>query len=230
MNCDDINKQLNLMLDDALDQKTELAIKAHLSFCPTCKSQWEQLNGLRSLLQRVDTSAPTKFLESRVMSAFYKKHASGKPVRTTWSFFPLLLGTSKPVFTMSVMAVMTAVMMAALAVAFALGRLTATEIVVAAQPTFTASSANPLPSTPPESGVERWERAPFQVRAMRICSRRPAIRTNAESIPRKPSVAPIESFTSVSPQGTSYSTRASLHGFEPMKNTKVRVIRGEEEK
>lgn len=227
MNCDDIDRQMDAMLDGALDQQAEYEIKAHLSFCPTCQSKWEQRTGLRSLLQKVSTSAPSESLESRVMSAFYKKHASATSFWTKWSLLPLLTGPAKPVFAM----ILIAVMMAALAGAFILGRVTATQIVVTAPPTLTASSPSAPPSTPSESGVERRERAQFRTGAERNRSRQPVHRTAVgKSGARRSTANPLESFATVSPSGTNYSTKASLDGFEPFRDAKARVVKGEEQR
>jgi hypothetical protein len=227
MNCDDIDRQLDAMLDGGLDQQAEREIKAHLSFCPTCQSKWGQLKELKSLLQTVATSVPSGSLESRVMSAFYKKHASETSVRVKWRALLSPLNIPKPVFAM----ISVAVMMAALAGAFVLGRVTATQIVMTAVPTLTASAAHAPPPETPESGVDPRERAPFRKGALRNRSRRPVHRTaKVESVARTPTMNPFESFTSVSSLGTSYSTRASLDGFEPVKNTKVRVVKGEEKR
>lgn len=227
MNCVDIDNQMDALLDGALDRQAEPEIKAHLSFCPTCQSKWEQRTGLRSLLQKVATSAPSESLESRVMSAYYKKHASGTFVRVKWRALLLPLSISKPAFAM----ILLAVMMAALMGAFVLGRVTATQIVMPALPTLTVSSASAPPSKTPESGVARRERALFRTGALRNRSRRPVHRTaNVESVARTSRVNPFESFATVSPSGTNYSTRASLDGFEPLKDAKVRVVKGEEQR
>ena len=223
MNCVDIDRQMDAMLDSALDQQAVHKIRAHLSCCPRCQSKWEQLQGLRPLLQTVAISAPSESLERRVMSAFYKRHASGTSARVKWRALLLPPGIPKPVFAV----ILLAVMMAALMGAFVLGRVTATQIVVPAQPTLTATWPGALPSTPRDSGVERPKSAQFRTGAERNRSRQPVYRTAArESAPRTSTANPLESFATVSPSGTNYSTKASLDGFEPLRGTKVRVVKG----
>lgn len=225
MKCDDIDRQLDSMLDGALDQETERTVKAHLSFCPICESKWERLDGLRSLLRNVNTLAPSESLEPRVMSAFYNKHSSETLGTTRWSLLSFLRGPAKPVFA----TILVAAVMAALAGAFILGRVTATQIVMPALPALTVSSPSAPPSKTPESGVARRERAPFRTVAARNRSRQPVQRTaNVDSVARTSTMNPFESFTTVSSSGTNYSTRARLDGFEPLKDTKVRVVKGEE--
>jgi anti-sigma factor RsiW len=225
MSCNDIDRQLDSMLDGALDQETERTVKAHLSFCPICESKWERLEGLRSLLRNVATSAPSASLESRVMSAFYNKHSSATSGWTRLSLLSFLRDPAKPLFA----TILVGVVVAALAGAFLLGRVTATQIVMPALPALTVSLPNAPPSKTPESGVARRESASFRTVAARSRSRQPVHRTaNVDSMARTSTMNPFESFTTVSSSGTNYSTTAQLDGFEPLKDTKVRVVKGEE--
>lgn len=227
MNCADIDNQMDAMVDGGLDQQAERKFVAHLAGCPTCQSKWEQLQGLRPLLQRVAVSAPSASLEGRVMSAFYKRHAARTSVGANWRALLSGRSFSRPAFTM----IMAAVIVAAVTGAFVLGRVTAPQIVVPAPPALTASLPGLPPSTPPESRVERQLSAEFRPGAERHRTRHPVRRTAAgKSGVRTPTANPIESFATVSPSGTSYSTKASLAGFEPLRDTKVRVVKGEEQR
>jgi hypothetical protein len=224
MYCDDIDKQMDLMLDNALDPDDERTIRGHLSFCSACQVKWERLIDLRSLLKIVSATAPSESLETRVMLAYYQKHSPGKSDGVPRSAFLVPLNIPKPVFAM----LLLILMMTALVGAFVLGRMTAITIIVPAQPTLTASSPVAPPSTPPDSGVKRRQSAPLQTGAVRSRSRRPDPRTPA--VARRSPANALESFASISPAGTNYSTRTLLDGFEPLKETKIRVVRGEEQR
>lgn len=227
MNCDDLDTRLDSMLDGSLDQATERTIRAHLSFCPTCESKWEQLEGLRSLLRNVATRTPSDSLESRVMSAFRNKHSSGTSVGPRWSLLSLLRGPAKPVFATILIAVITA----GLVGAFILGRVTATQIVMPALPALAVSSPSVPSSEIPESRVAHRERALVRTMATRKRPRQSVDRiATVVSIPRTSTVNPFESFATVSLSGANYSTRASLDGFEPLRDTKARVVKGEEQR
>lgn len=221
MNCDDIDRQMEAMLDGALDQQAERSIKTHLSFCPTCQSKWEQLKGLRSLLQKTTTSAPSEALESRVMSAFHRKHASERSVGTRWSISSLLPGQAKPVFAV----LLIAMMIAALTGAFILGRVTAKPLVMIP------------PAAPSKDGTSpQGSRAPVGPEPLVGGGlRRPITATPSASFRRIPTKAQrqarnlIESFSSVSKAGATYSTTTALPGFEPATGASARVIKGDEQ-
>lgn len=227
MKCVDVNNHIDAMLDGALDHEAEFQFKAHLSVCPECTSKYDQFQGLRSLLQRVVISRPPEPLKRRIMSSFEKKHVSNRAVRTNRRAFWLPLNISQPAFAMS----LVAVILAALFGAFVLGRVTAPQVVLSLPQTSTISSATVPASKSNDPTVASVEpgRLPT-VRGRRRSRQLIHRRANVQVVASKGTQQPLESLTTVSSSGTNYLTMASLDGFEPLKDTKMRIVKGEEQR
>jgi anti-sigma factor RsiW len=226
MNCDEISAQLEVFFDGATTPALKEEVEAHLSACPACDASLEQLQAIRKLLRRSVIPMPTASLDVKVMGAFHARRSRSQAHRAGWR--ELIFGSiliPKPLVTMSL-----PVVVVALLVGFQIGRKTATQI---ATPDPSRSIVS-LASTPPANiteGRDNNSQTASRDEPPRYRPRQPAHRTRrAKSSAAITTMTPIESFATVSPSTTTYSTRASLSGFEPLSETKVRVLKGDEQR
>lgn len=215
MNCHEVNQHLDALLDQALEPELAGKVETHVSQCAACRGEFERLQALRSVLQSSEISRPAAALEERVMRAFHEHHR--QPVVDGWR--RLIFGrisVPKPAFALMGMAVI-----AVLFVAFGVGRMTASQIMLS--PPLPPIAA---PSTPVivEVPVER-ERI--------VYVKSPGLRGKTHLSP--PSATGLMAKSSSPPSSASQPeahktgvSLASLDDFEPIKGTTARVIRGSE--
>jgi hypothetical protein len=218
MSCDDIDKQIDAMLDE----RAERRIRAHLSLCPKCETQWEQIKALRPMLQTVAALEPSDALESRVMAAFDEKHLSTTSGGNQWRLVSSLPGRLRPILAMSLLAVF----MAALVGAFVLGRITAPPLVITLPPAvelIDGPSAGTTTGPVPQGKMVAGTLIHIKARTL------PSPRKNLAGT-KSQAAGLIKSFSSSSEAGANYSTTTSLPGFEPAPDASVRVIKGEEKR
>jgi hypothetical protein len=226
MNCVEISAQIEVLFDGAANPALKGDIEAHLSECPACAIRFERLQAIRTLLRRSVIPAPSASMDVQVMRAFHDRQLRSRARYARWG--GLVFGSVRiPKLALPMLLVALGV---ALLAGVQIGKKMATQIVMPGTPTLTVSSSAAPPKIP-ESGVESRERPLFRTRTMRNRFRQPRHRiANVGSVAQTSTVNAFESFATVSPAGTSYSTKASLDGFQPLKDTRIRVIKGEEQR
>src|SRR5262245_54576294 len=70
MNCQEINRQLGELLDQALEPAQATTVERHLRHCAECQVELERLRALKTALQSVEPPMASASLDERVMAAF----------------------------------------------------------------------------------------------------------------------------------------------------------------
>ena len=226
MNCLEISAQIEAWFDGAAEPALKDEIEAHLLACPLCNNRLTRLRAMRNLLQRDSIPPPSTLLDMQVMSAFRDRHSRPRNESHRWR--SLVFGSvlvPKPALAMALVA-----LAAALLVGVLIGKRTANQIVKREAPSVVTSLMSAPSSKTPEAGVQRGERT-LQTKAPRYRSGQRVKRTGGSvSVAGNSPANSLESATTVSPLGANYSTRASLGGFEPVRESRIRVIKAEEQR
>jgi anti-sigma factor RsiW len=224
MNCQEINSQLGLLLDQEPEPAQASMIRRHLGHCIECQGELERLRSLKTALQSVESPVVSARLDERVMAAFQLRHGranavSQRPGWRAWIYNSFMI--PKPA-----LALIGALLVVTAALAYKAGEITGTRSQV-----ITPPAPSYVQSAPPQ--VIESVRAAY-VKTPGECSRqnsRPSAML-AQTGLAKPAVAQaavsqFQTQTSASETEIDYTTRAALENLEPVKDACVRVIKGE---
>ena len=222
MNCDELGAQIELAFDGVVDSALTDEIESHLSTCSFCNAQMKQLQAMRRVLRRDEIPAPSTSLDLRVMSAFRQRREHSREQSPGWRtlFFGSIL-VPKPVFAMSLI-----ILGAVLFLGIQIGKRSGKQIAGPDVTPRTVSSISTPPATTSEVRAETAEptsRRRRSIQRIHRTSRGPALSS-------KSMANSLESFATVSPMGANYTTKATLDGFEPFRDAKIRVVKAEEQK
>ena len=116
MKCIEIEKNIDLLLDDEANLLQKQEIKAHLEICNSCQTKFEVLQKTKGLLQQQPVILPSNSFDNRMLQAFENKLNSKPTPKESW--FARLFSIPKPAF-----ALMLALFAVGLGLAFLVGRL-----------------------------------------------------------------------------------------------------------
>jgi hypothetical protein len=226
MNCTDVRQDLEALLDNGLDDTHRQSIESHLASCHTCAGRLAHLQSLeRALRENYAINVPAS-LDQRVFGSFNARHAREESGASGWR--KLFLGAFRipaPVFGLFLLAVIGAV-----AVSYWIGKQNGTSIVVAA------------PSTPAEikTQIAVARRGDNQASHHKTDERQTAVATRRKPafLSKKSSLSAqtrtgtqqLRSSTTITARSATYSTVASLQGFEPLTCVTARIIKGDHDK
>lgn len=225
MNCTDVRQDLEALLDNALDDTRRQSIESHLASCHTCAGRLAHLQSLeRALRENYAIKVPAS-LDQRVFSSFNARHARAETGASGWrKLFFGAFHVPAPVFGLFLLTAIGAV-----AVSYWIGKQNATSIVVAA------------PSTPAEVKTQiavatRGDQArhdkPDERQTDIATRRKPALPVKKTSLSAQtaPGTQQLRSSTTITAKSATYSTIASLQGFEPLTSATARIIKGDHDK
>jgi hypothetical protein len=119
----------------------------------------------------------------------------------------------------------------AVAVSYWVGQQNATSIVVAAPPAPTQVENQIAQATPIDHQTNRLESQPRQTTIATFKKTAPSPSKRIPlSAPARASTQQLRSSTTINANSASYSTVASLQGFEPLTIVTARIIKGDEDK
>jgi anti-sigma factor RsiW len=224
MNCTEVRHDLEALLDNAVDEPGRHSIELHLASCHLCRSQLDHLRSLGRVLRENSAINVPASLDRRVISSFNARHAVRETGASGWrNVFLRSLRIPAPVFGLFLLTAVGAV-----AVSYWIGKQNATSIVVAAPPA-PAQVENPIArGTPVDHQAGRHE--PEQRQTTVVTFRRTAPKRIPLSDQAKPSPQPLRSSTTINASSATYSTVASLQGFEPLITATARIIKGGHDK
>jgi Putative zinc-finger len=221
MNCTEVRRDLEALLDNAVDEPGRHSIELHLASCHSCRSRLDHLRSLERVLRDNCTINVPASLDRRVLSSFNARHALPETGASGWrKVFLRSFRIPAPVFGLFLLTAVGAV-----AVSYSIGKQNATSIVVVAPP---AQVENPIDrGTPVDHQASRREPEQRQptVTTFRRTARRIPISAQA-----KASSQPLRSSTTINANSATYSTVASLQGFEPLTAATARIIKGGHDK
>jgi anti-sigma factor RsiW len=227
MNCTEVRQDLEALLDKALDDTRRQSIELHLTSCHTCRGGLAHLQSLeRALRENYTVNVPAS-LDQRVFSSFNARHARGETGSSRWR--KLFLGSFRipaPVFGLFLLTAIGAV-----AVSYWVGKQNATSIIVSAPPP-PAEVNNPIVRGP--SIDHQASRPKTDERQTSIATRRKTAALPSKHIPlsaqTRAGTQQLRSSTTINANSATYSTVASLKGFEPLTSATARIIKGDHDK
>lgn len=203
MKCADISPHLGAWMDQALDSELAETVETHLAGCSSCQLELERLRALMVVLHASATPAPRAALDERVMNAFHERHrVPSRPTTAARGWRRLILGSVR--LPNPALAGAVVVIVAALGLAFSLGRMTASRIVLTSPLTPSEQASNHVVELPVGPGRPRAENSPRR---------------------RKP-LSPRGTDRIVRGGGETAPTLASWEQFEPINGATARVIKG----
>jgi hypothetical protein len=231
MNCRDISAQIEAWFDGAANPVFKDEIEAHLLACALCNNRLARLRAMRDLLQRDNIPPPSISLDMQVMSAFRDRFSRPRIQSPGWR--SLVLGSvlvPKPAIAMALLAVVAALLIGVL-IGELRGERTANQAVPRELPLLAAPSTTAPSTKIPEAGLQPGEKTRAQTKAPRYRSGERELQTvRSGSVARNSPANSLESSTTVSPLGANYSTKALLGGFEPVRESRIRVLKSEEQR
>jgi hypothetical protein len=220
VNCIEFDEQVALLLDGVASLALERALLNHTSSCQPCAALLKDTQGVRTLLQKSVVPGPSDALDARVMRGFQNRHLSFAAPRPWWRE---VLRIPRPALAMSLLTVVFALLLG-----IGIGRMSARQQSVSSVPPAALSPTPLSPKSATDQVVESQPPPAYAPVKSGIERNRPVSRRSAKTIIAR--TKPLESVTVVSSTGANYTTRAALDGFEPVTGTKLRVIKGGEEK
>ena len=118
MKCVEVEKQIDLMIDNELNLLQRNEIEQHCSQCNSCQKSYQFLQKTKVVLKNQPTLLPTVFLDSQILQAFENHHRQPPKM----SFWKQLL-IPKPAF-----ALILTLFAIAIGLAFLLGRASVSKI------------------------------------------------------------------------------------------------------
>lgn len=241
MNCTEVRQDLEALLDNALDETSRHSVELHLASCHSCRGRLDHLRSLETVLRENSAINVPASLDRRVLTSFNARHALVESGASRWrNAFSGSFRIPAPVFGLFLLMALGAV-----AVSYWVGKQNATSIVVAAPPTpAPAQVAKPIDrGTPIDQQVD--QQAEHQARRHEPDHRQTVIatpkKTAASASKRIPLSAQartiaragtqqLRSSTTINANSATYSTVASLQGFEPLTTATARIIKGGHDK
>lgn len=164
MKCFEIEKHINLLLDEEINSLQKQELKAHLSLCKDCRAELELRQKTQSLLKIQPSVLPASDFDKRMMQAFEAK-LKVKPQKDK-SWFAAFFSIPKPAFAFAFI-----LFAFGLALAFLFGRLSVspTTQVVMTPPMPINTSIEPKkdePKTPEISPAKEETVSDFKTRTV----------------------------------------------------------------
>lgn len=227
MNCTEVRRDLEALLDNALDEPGRHSIELHLASCHSCRSRLDHLRSLERVLRENGAINVPASLDRRVLSSFNARHALRETGASRWrNVFLRSFRIPAPVFGLFLLTAVGAV-----AVSYWIGKQNATPTVVVAPPAQ-AQVENPIArGTPVDHQASRHEPEQRQttVATFRRTAPSPSKRMPL-SAQAKAGNQSLRSSTTINANSATYSTVASLKGFEPLPTATARIIKGGHDK
>lgn len=228
MKCDEVEVSLDLFLDERIDVPQRREIERHLNSCDGCRSAFDNTRSLIAALQtNLGATAPAS-LDSRVMRAFYRhQHAKNEAEKGNENrpSFLSWFAMSKPAFVLA-----SVILVAATALAFQLGKQTATAFDTT-EPTAELVSQIQSPGEKPlvKSGLDdtKGDQGATEPKIVTVPVIEEKIVTRTIYVTRKPkpgkkALKPDERVPS-----TPAYTALDLKGFQPIAEMKIRITKKE---
>lgn len=233
MQCVEVEKLVNWLVDDELESSVKRSVKDHLGECHSCRRVFESMQAVRGTLKNyLPPIAPPSRLDALVMEAFYSKQkqpASSTPQSWLQTIFGRLAIPKPAALTFA-----TVVFAALFGFAFQLGRISATDI----QMTMPADSSAMLQTPPfdkisPVAAAETPAVKIVEVPVVRekivtrfvYLNKRRGERSEVKTARSNPP-PPNESLMNDSIAENGYLTQTNLKGFQPVSNIKTSIIKG----
>lgn len=222
MNCNEIKESFNELLDGILAPAYRDTLETHLTACSACRAELERMQMLRMLLRADETPLPSVSLDERVMRAFRERHGAADVNRAWWHrLVRSSLNIPAAALAMLVLTFATAL------VAFRLGEISATSIVITSQSSTYPPVALPTPlprATDTLLPTVRYVRVTKFVAVATSAKHAPVRRASRKSEIDSP--PRLESAMLLSGSGADLSTTVRLEGFEPVQSATPRILEG----
>jgi len=220
MNCQEINRQLGELLDQALEPAQTTTVNRHLKHCAECQAELERLRALKTALQSVEPPLASASLDERVMAAFRLRHGRARDVSEApgwraWLFNSFTI--PKPA-----LALMAALLIGASALAYRAGEIMGTRLPAIEPP----AQADYRILPPVESVRVIYIKTPGGCAKPDSRQTAPPQPGSAKAPDARLAALQLETQTSASEAGIDYTTSAALESFEPVKDPSVRIIKG----
>lgn len=116
MKCIEIEKNIDLLLDDEANLLQKQEIKTHLEICDSCQTKFEALQKTKALLKEQPAILPSNSFDNRMLQAFENKLNAKPTPKENW--FAKFFAIPKPAF-----ALMLALFAIGVGLAFLFGRM-----------------------------------------------------------------------------------------------------------
>ena len=217
MRCVEVEKQIDLMLDNELNLLQINEIEQHCSQCQSCQKSYQILQKTKGALKNQPILLPTAFLDRQILQAF-ENHHQQPPKTSFWKHFLI----PKPAF-----ALILTLFAIAIGLAFLLGRMSVSKIepesvknlpiqIEPKQIQQTAESNEPKVLT-----VTKYVKVPVikEKEVIKIVQ----IERTIPKIQNQPTVK-SSSFDN-SNKSNALITKINLEDFQPISEMKARIVR-----
>jgi DNA-binding FrmR family transcriptional regulator len=220
MNCQEINRQLGELLDQALEPAQATVVERHLRHCAECQAELERLRAIKTALQSVEPPLASASLDERVMAAFRLRHGRAHVVSEVsgwraWLFNSFTI--PKPA-----LALMGLLLVGASALAYRAGEVMGTRLPAIEPPAQTRDQM----ASPVESVRVIYVKTPGGCASPDLRQTAPLQPVSPKAVDARLAALQLETQTSASEAGIDYTTSAALESFEPVKDPSVRIIKG----
>ncbi len=232
MQCIEVEKLVNRLIDDELEFQVRKSVEAHLDDCHSCKRVFERTQGIGGILKDfLPPVAPSNRLDALVMEAFYSKQkqpVSNAPQSSRlhtifgWLAIPRLVS----------LAFATIIFAALLGLTFQLGRISATDVQIT-MPTGSLAGLQTQPSDKislviPETPAIKIVKIPVVrekiVTRFVYLNKRIGEKNEIKTNRNNSQTNELLMNDSIAENG--YLTQTSLKGFQPVSKIKTMVIKG----
>lgn len=237
MNCIEIEKQIDSLIDSDIYSVIEEEIKNHLKECLICEQKYEKLFAVNRVLSSAASVPNSKNFDARVMNAFRHYHSKKPETKETIGWITRLTGFA--VLPKIATAVPALLFIVTAVTAFQIGRISATDVHIA----ITSSEDNRYPASglnderissnesQQNENTNKTDTKFLNVPVVKERFIKRIVYVNSESkrlqrkntgstIPQKDNLA-IKSLM----LRNEYLTEVNLKGFQLISNSKVRIIK-----